>query len=72
VNSANRFGSVARIERRRFSSSENASSHVVSTKSPAPRSAPGRRTSGLVSRAGEYCFMMPDEPLAQITPALSG
>ena len=27
---------------------------------------------GLVSRAGEYCFMIPDEPLAQITPLLSG
>ncbi len=27
---------------------------------------------GLVSRAGEYCFMMPEEPLAQITPWLSG
>ena len=33
---------------------------------------PGLRRSGLVSRAGEYCFMMPELPLAQITPLLSG
>jgi hypothetical protein len=39
---------------------------------PTPRSAPDRRTRGLVRRPGEYCFMIPDEPLAQITPWLSG
>ena len=33
---------------------------------------PGLRFSGFVSRAGEYCFMMPELPLAQITPLLSG
>ena len=26
----------------------------------------------LVKRAGEYCFMMPEAPLAQITPLFSG
>ena len=31
-----------------------------------------RGASGCVSRAGEYCFMIPDEPLAQITPWFSG
>jgi len=45
---------------------------VVSTNCPAPRSAPGLRSSGFVSRAGEYCFMIPDAPLAQITPWFSG
>ncbi len=72
MNSANCFGSVARILRSRSASSVNASSHVTSTNSPAPRSLPGLRTSGFVSRAGEYCFMMPDDPLAQITPWFSG
>jgi hypothetical protein len=28
---------------------------------------PGLRSKGFVSRAGEYCFMMPDEPLAHVT-----
>jgi hypothetical protein len=28
--------------------------------------------SGLVSRAGEYGFMTPDEPSAQVAPQLSG
>ena len=50
----------------------NASSHEIGSNSPAPRSAPGLRRSGCVSRAGEYCFMMPDAPLAQITPLLIG
>ncbi len=72
MNSANFFGSVERIFASRSSSSANASSQPISTNSPAPRSVPGLRLSGLVSRAGEYCFMMPDEPLAQITPPLSG
>jgi hypothetical protein len=30
------------------------------------------RSNGFVSRAGEYCFMIPELPLAQITPLLSG
>jgi hypothetical protein len=34
--------------------------------------APALRRSGLVSRAGETCFMMPELPLAQITPLFSG
>ena len=29
-------------------------------------------TQGLVSRAGEYCFMIPELPLAQISPLLIG
>jgi hypothetical protein len=31
-----------------------------------------RPLSALVRRAGEYGFMIPDEPLAQVTPRLSG
>ena len=49
-----------------------ASSQLITMNSPAPRSAPGRRRSGRVSRAGEYCFMMPELPFAQITPLLIG
>ena len=49
-----------------------ASSQEIGSNSPAPRSLPGLRRSGCVSRAGEYCFMIPEEPLAQITPLLSG
>jgi hypothetical protein len=30
------------------------------------------RIKGCVNRAGEYCFMIPDEPLAQMTPWFSG
>ena len=41
-------------------------------KVPLPRSLSGRRLSGLDSRAGEYCFMMPAAPLAQMTPRLTG
>jgi len=57
---------------RRSSMMPNASSQEISSNSLAPRSAPALRFSGLVSRAGEYCFMMPEAPLAQITPWLSG
>ena len=45
---------------------------TISTNSPAPRSVPGLRMRGCVSRAGEYCFMIPETPLAQITPLLIG
>jgi hypothetical protein len=72
VNSANFFGSVARILASRSASVAKASSHSISTKSPSPRAAPSRRLSGRVSRAGEYCFMIPELPLAQITPWFSG
>jgi hypothetical protein len=33
---------------------------------------PGLRRRGLVSRAGEYCFIIPEAPLAQSTPLLIG
>jgi hypothetical protein len=72
VNSANFFGSVARIFASRSVSSSNARSQEIGSNSPAPRSAPCLRKSGRVSRAGEYCFMIPDDPLAQITPWFSG
>ena len=49
-----------------------ARSQEIGSNSPAPRLEPGLRSSGWVSRAGEYCFMMPDEPLAQIAPWFSG
>ncbi len=65
---ANFLGSVARIFPRRSAKREKACSQEIGSNSPAPRSAPGLRSSGRVSRAGEYCFMMPEEPLAQITP----
>ena len=32
----------------------------------------GCAAAACVSRAGEYCFMMPAEPFAQITPWLTG
>jgi hypothetical protein len=72
VKSANFFGSVERMCARRSSSTRNASSQEIGTNSLSPRALPGLRMSGCVSRAGEYCFMMPDEPLAQITPWLIG
>ena len=72
VKSANRFGSVARILARRSSRIRNVSSHEIATNSPSPRAVPGLRMSGFVRRAGEYCFMIPDAPLAQITPWFSG
>jgi hypothetical protein len=49
-----------------------ASSQPIGSNWLAPRSVPALRRSGWVSRAGEYCFMMPEEPLAQITPWFSG
>ena len=49
-----------------------ARSQLMGSNSPAPRSLPALRSSGCVSRAGETCFMIPDEPLAQITPWFSG
>jgi hypothetical protein len=60
VNSANFFGSVARRWPRRSVSIAKASSQEIGSNSPAPRSVPALRRSGWVSRAGEYCFMMPD------------
>ena len=49
-----------------------ASSQEMGSKSAAPRSAPSRRRSGCVRRAGEFCFMTPEAPLAQMTPLLIG
>ena len=72
VNSANFFGSVERIFCRRAVSISNASSQLIGSNSPAPRSLPGLRRSGCVSRAGETCFMIPDAPFAQITPWFKG
>jgi hypothetical protein len=72
VKNASLRGSLARIAARRFSTIESASSHSISSKSPAPRSLPGLRRIGLRSFAGESCFMMPAEPFAQITPRLTG
>ncbi len=69
---ANFLGSVARIFARRSERIEKACSQEIGSNAPAPRSLPGLRSSGCVSRAGEYCFMMPELPLAQITPWLSG
>ncbi len=72
MKSANFFGSVARIFPRRCSRIAKASSQEMGSNSAAPRSAPALRFSGRVSRAGEYCFMIPEAPLAQMTPRLSG
>jgi hypothetical protein len=55
-----------------FSSRSKASSHDIGSNSPAPRSLPFFLLKGRVRRAGDTCFMMPLEPLAQITPLLSG
>ena len=59
-----RAGASSRIAKAR--------SHEIGSNSPAPRSLPGLRSSGCVSRAGDTCFMIPAEPLAQITPRLIG
>ena len=72
VKNASWVGLVARIFARRAVSKSSASSHSISTKSPAPRSLPDRRRSGFDSLAGEYCFMIPADPLAQMTPWLTG
>jgi hypothetical protein len=72
VKMANFFGSVARIFAKRSESVASASSQEIGSKSAAPRSEPALRRSGCVSRAGEFCFMIPEEPLAQITPRLMG
>jgi hypothetical protein len=47
-------------------------SQVMTSNSDLPRSAPFFRKRGWVMRAGEYCFMIPDDPLAQSTPSFSG
>ena len=49
-----------------------ACSQEIGSNSAAPRSEPALRISGCVRRAGEYCFMMPADPLAQMIPWLSG
>jgi hypothetical protein len=72
VKNASRRGSVARIVRSRASTIASASSHSISSKSPAPRAAPGRRRSGFRSLAGDSCFMTPAEPFAQMTPLFTG
>ena len=63
---------MARISLSRSSIMEKASSQEISSKSLSPRSAPFLRLKGLVKRAGEYCFIIPEEPLAQITPLFKG
>ena len=40
--------------------------------SPRPRAAPACAATACAGCAGEYCFMMPAEPLAQSTPWLTG
>jgi hypothetical protein len=72
VKSANFLGSVARILASLSSRIANARCHEIGSNSPAPRSLPALRRSGRVSRAGDACFMIPAEPLAQITPLLIG
>ena len=72
VKSANFFGSVARIFAKRSPRISKVRSHEIGSNSPAPRSLPGFLSKGCVSRAGDTCFMIPDAPLAQITPLLSG
>ncbi len=72
VKKANFLGSLARIFASRAVRISNARSHVIFSNSPAPRSLPGFLSSGSVRRAGDTCFMMPEAPLAQITPLLIG
>ena len=69
---ANRFGSVERIFCSRSVRISKVRSHEMGSNSPAPRSLPALRSSGWVNRAGDTCFMIPDAPLAQITPWFSG
>ena len=70
VKKASFFGSVWRMPPSQSVASDSASSHSISLNSPAPRSP--TRSSGFCSRAGEYCVMMPAEPLAHSTPLFTG
>ena len=72
VKNASCAGFVERIFRSRSVRTSSASSHSISTKSPVPRSLPGLRFSGFLSFAGEYCFMIPADPLAHSTPLFTG
>ncbi len=68
VKNASCVGLVERIFARRAVSMSSAWSHSISMSSPLPRALPGLRSNGLRSLAGEFCFMMPAEPLAHSTP----
>ena len=72
VKKASFFGSVARIFRRRSVRSSSARSQLIGSKWPSPRPVPAFLTSGCVSFAGLFCFMIPALPLAHSTPLLTG
>ncbi len=70
VKKASFFGSLARIGASHSTAVAKASSHSISRKTPEPRSP--TRFKGLRSFAGDCCCMMPEAPLPQITPRLTG
>jgi hypothetical protein len=70
VKKARRFGSVSRTRRSQPVAVSSASAQEISLNSPEPRSP--TRSSGALSRAGEYCVMMPAEPLPHSTPRFTG
>ncbi len=70
VKKASRFGSLARTAPSHSVAMRSASSHSISRNSPLPRSPV--RSSGLRSLAGEYCCMIPADPLPQSTPRFTG
>jgi hypothetical protein len=70
VKKARRLGSLQRIAESHWVAVASASSQEISLNWPLPRG-PVRR-SGFVSLAGEFCCMIPAEPLAQMTPPLTG
>ncbi len=70
VKKASFFGSVSRTWRSQPVAVSSASSQLISAYSPDPRGP--TRLSGACSRAGEYCVMIPAEPLPQSTPLFTG
>jgi hypothetical protein len=70
VKKARRLGSVLRTLPIQSVARLSASSHEISSNSPDPRGP--TRFIGALSRAGEQCCMIPDAPLPQITPLLTG
>src|SRR5215207_8891436 len=70
VKNASLLGSRARTSLSQLVAVSSASSQEISTKSPEPLGP--TRFKGARSRDGEVCVIMPDAPLPQITPRLTG
>jgi hypothetical protein len=70
VKKASFLGFVSRTGASQETAVLSASSQLISSNLPSPRS-PTRR-SGALSLAGEYCCIIPAAPLPQTTPRLTG